>query len=465
MLTEISVSEKASQTMVSMRQAFEAGETRSYLFRRQQLLALQTAIYKYEEEIYTALYQDLKKGREEAYATEIGLLLTELRITLKHLRSWTRSTKVKTNLLNFPSSSKIVRDPLGVVFIIAPWNYPIQLLLMPLIGAIAGGNTVVLKPSELAPACVAVMEKMIKETFADKHISIVTGNGAEIIPALMHSFRFDHVFYTGSTAVGQSIYQLAAEQLVPVTLELGGKCPAVVEKDASLEIAAKRIALGKFLNAGQTCVAPDYLLVHRSVKEQFKIQLKKAIIKFFLPNPAVSSSYGRIINSKRFDTLHGYLSSGNIVFGGGYNRENLFIAPTLIEEVPMEARIMNEEIFGPILPIFYYDNMEDALNLIAQNPSPLAFYLFTRNKSIEEKWTRAVRFGGGCINNTVWHLSNHHLPFGGIGTSGLGAYHGQHSFERFTHAKPILKTPYWLDPSIKYPPFEGKLKWFKKMIK
>jgi len=459
------VSENATLHLVCMRKAFEAGETLSYDYRRQQLLALRDAIHRYEADIYKALYQDLKKSPEEAYATEIGLVLSEIRVTLKHLHKWTKPASVKTNLLNFPSTSKIIRDPLGVVLIIAPWNYPIQLLLMPLVGAIAGGNAVVLKPSELAPASSALMEKMIKEIFSEKHISIVCGDGASTIPALMHHFRFDHLFYTGSTAVGRSIYQHAAKELTPVTLELGGKCPAVVEKDASLEIAAKRIALGKFLNAGQTCVAPDYLLVHHSVKDRFKTELQKAIIKFFSNRPAESGSYGRIINSRRFDTLHAYLSSGKIVFGGEHNRENLFITPTLIEDIPHDAPIMNEEIFGPILPIFYYESMEEALGLISQNPSPLAFYLFSRDRDTEEKWIRQLRFGGGCINNTVWHLSNHHLPFGGIGTSGIGAYHGRHSFDRFTHAKALLKTPFWFDPSIKYPPFEGKLKWFKKMIR
>ncbi|PWU01993.1 MAG: aldehyde dehydrogenase family protein [Bacteroidetes bacterium] len=450
---------------MDLRRSVENGETISYEFRRKQLLLLREAILRYEDEIYDALFQDLRKSREEAYATEIGIVLMEIRHILNNLHKWTRAESVKTNLLNFPSSAKIIRDPLGVVLIIAPWNYPIQLLLMPLVGAIAGGNTVVLKPSELAPACAGLMEKMIKEIFSNNHVAIICGDGAEVIPCLMRKFRFDHVFYTGSTAVGASIYQLAAKQLTPVTLELGGKSPAIIEKDANLEVAARRIALGKFLNAGQTCVAPDYLLVHVSVREKFLEQLKKSVADFFGKNAFTSSSYGRIINSKRFDTLVEYLSAGEVVYGGNHNREELYISPTIMENICPDSTLMSDEIFGPILPVFYYECIEEAAILILKNPTPLALYVFTSNKETEEKWMSRFRFGGGCINNTVWHLSNHHLPFGGIGTSGFGAYHGKHSINRFTHAKPILKTPNWFDPSIKYPPFEGKLKWFKKMIR
>ena len=293
----------AVKELLDMRRTVESGATRSYEYRRHQLVALRDAILQYEEEIYGALYSDLKKSREEAYATEIGMVLMEIRMALKNLRKWTEPVPAKTNLLNFPSSSKIIHDPLGVVFIIAPWNYPVQLLLLPLVGALAGGNTVMLKPSELAPACSALLVKMIREAFSPRHVSILTGDGANTIQPLMQVFRFDHVFYTGSTAVGHIIYQLAARQLVPVTLELGGKNPAVIEKDAHLATAAKRIALGKFLNAGQTCVAPDYLLVHASIKEAFLEKLRESITEFFGADPAQSSSYGRIIHEKRFDAL------------------------------------------------------------------------------------------------------------------------------------------------------------------
>ena len=455
----------AAKELIEMRHSVEDGNTRSIEFRKQMLVSLKDAIVRYEEQIYEALYRDLKKSREEAYATEVGQVLTEIRVTLKNLHKWAEPESVGTNLLNFPSSSKIIRDPLGVVLIIAPWNYPFLLLLKPLVGAIAGGNAVMLKPSELAPASSALLEKIIRETFSPSYVSIVCGDGRETVQPLMEVFRFDHVFYTGSTAVGTIIYQLAAQKLVPVTLELGGKSPAVVERDASLGSAARRIALGKFLNAGQTCVAPDYLLVHRSIKDEFLRKLVNSIFDFYGDCPMDSGSYGRIINEKNFDRLVGYMDEGRVLFGGGNDRKKRFIAPTLMEGVSPDSPLMKEEIFGPLLPVFTFDATDEALELIAANPSPLGFYVFTRDRAVEKKWLNRVRFGGGCVNNTIWQLSNHHLPFGGIGNSGIGAYHGKYSFERFTHAKPVMSTPAWFDPAIKYPPFDGKLKWFKKMIR
>jgi aldehyde dehydrogenase (NAD+) len=451
--------------LLGMRRYVESGCTRSLEFRRQHLLRLRDAILKYEDDIYLALHLDLHKSREEVYATEIGIVLAEIRIALKNLRRWTRDRSVRTNLLNFPSRSRVIRDPLGVVFIIAPWNYPVQLLLAPLVGAIAGGNAVVLKPSELAPATAALMEKMISGVFSPRHVSVVCGEGTRVIAPMMHEFRFDHVFFTGSTAVGNVIYQYAAKKLAPVTLELGGKNPAVVEKDADLAKAARRIALGKFLNAGQTCAAPDYLLLHSSIKDAFLNEFKRCLEEFFGGNPAESRSYGRIVNDRRFEKLTGYLNEGQVILGGGHSAKDRYIAPTVIEGVSLKSEMMREEIFGPILPVFTFGHMLEAKDLIAQNPSPLSFYLFTNNSALEKLWLDSVSFGGGCVNNTLWQLSNHHLPFGGIGSSGIGAYHGKHSFDLFTHAKPVMKTPLWFDPKIKYPPFEGKLKWFKKMIR
>jgi aldehyde dehydrogenase (NAD+) len=455
----------AVHELMLMRTYVNSGATRSYAFRKQQLLLLRDAILENEKEIYAALYQDLKKPAEETYAAEIGMVLMEIRIALKNLRKWSRPESVPTNLLNLPSSSKIIHDPLGVVFIIAPWNYPFQLLILPLVGAIAGGNAVMLKPSELAPATAALLEKMIRRIFPSRYVSIVCGDGALLIPPMIRDFRFDHIFYTGSTEVGKIIYQLAAKQLIPVTLELGGKNPAVIERDADLEIAAKKIAIGKFLNAGQTCVAPDYLLVHSSVRGNFLKKLHEAIIRFYGDDAETGGSYGRIVNEERFDRLVEYLGEGKIAFGGRHDREKLFIAPTILEDIPAGAAMMRQEIFGPLLPVFTYDTMEEALAMIAMNPSPLAFYLFTQNVQTEKQWMESLSFGGGCVNNTLWHLSNHHLPFGGIGNSGMGAYHGKHSFYRFTHAKPVMKTPRWFDPAVKYPPFTGKMKWIKKLIR
>jgi aldehyde dehydrogenase (NAD+) len=455
----------AVKELIEMRRYVDSGATRSYEFRKHQLEALRDAILKYEKDIYEALFKDLKKSPEEAYATEIGLVLTEIRLALKNLSKWTEPTHVRTNLLNFPSSSRIIRDPLGVVMIIGPWNYPFQLMLMPLVGAIAGGNAVLLKPSELAPASAYVLERIIRDIFSKRYISIVLGEGKETIQPLLDLFRFDHVFYTGGTAVGTIIYQLAAQKLVPVTLELGGKNPAVVEKDADLKVAARRIALGKFLNAGQTCVAPDYLLVHESVRERFLEKLYESITEFFGVDPSQSSSYGRIVNGKRFDVLIQMMVGGMKVFGGRYDRKSLYIAPTVLLDIDPDSPIMTEEIFGPVLPVFSFEAMEEALELIGSNPAPLAFYLFTRDATKEDRWLSRVKFGGGCVNNTLWHLSNPQLPFGGVGTSGIGAYHGKHSIERFTHGKPVMKSPGWFDPAIKYPPFEGKLKWYKRMIR
>ena len=451
--------------LLEMRRFADSGTARSYEFRRDHLQKLRDAVLKYEEEIFQALAQDLGKSREEAYATEVGMVLSEIRVALKNLRKWSAAQQVRTNLLNFPSSSWIIHDPLGVVLIVAPWNYPIQLSLLPLVGAIAGGNAILLKPSELAPGCADVVKKIIGEVFAREHVSVLCGEGALVIPPLLRGFRFDHIFFTGNPAVGRTIYELAAERLVPVTLELGGKNPVVVEKDADIATAARRIALGKFINAGQTCAAPDYLLVHADVRNALIKKLKECLNCFFGTNPAESHSYGRIVNSRQFDRLLGYLKDGTILHGGGYSPEERYFAPTLMDGVAHDSRMMQEEIFGPILPVFTFTDMYEAQDLIAQHPAPLSFYLFTQSPALERLWLNGVRFGGGCVNNTLWQLSNHHLPFGGIGNSGIGAYHGKHSFERFTHAKPLMKTPVWFDPGIKYPPFEGKLNWFRKMIR
>ncbi len=449
----------------SMRIYFESGATRSYAFRKSRLLQLKQAVLQHEEEIYTALYTDLKKSREEAYATELGLLLAEINSAIKNLSKWMKPKSAATDLVNLPSSSKIYRDPLGVVLIISPWNYPFQLLLIPLVGAIAGGNCAVLKPSEFAGATASVIGKIISSFFSQEYIHVMPGDGAEIIPAMMQSFRFDHVFYTGSIPVGKIIYQLAAKDLVPVTLELGGKSPAIVESDADIHVAAKRIALGKFINTGQTCIATDYVLVHESIKNEFLEKLKQTINLFYGENKMESEGYGKIINEKRFNKLVSYLSDGNIVFGGRHDKSKLFIEPTIIENVPLNAPLMTEEIFGPILPVLGFNTKQEALAIIQGNPNPLAFYLFTTDSKKEKEWIASVHFGGGCINNTAWHFTNHHIPFGGIGNSGIGAYHGKNTFDTFTHAKPVMKSPLWFDPSIKYPPFKGKLKFFKWFIK
>ena len=454
----------STEQLTAMRAYFETGITQTYTFRKEQLLKLKKAVQDQESALFEALYKDLHKSPEECWITENGFFLTELNNALKHLRNWISPLRVGTNLLNLPSKSYIRAEPLGTVLIISPWNYPFQLLFTPLIGAMAAGNCVVLKPSELAPATAAVMKGIIENNFDSRYLLFAEGDGATVVPDLMNHFVFDHVFYTGSTAVGKIIYQLAAKDLVPVTLELGGKSPCIVEADADIKTAAKRIAMPKFSNAGQMCVAPDYVLVHESVKDALIGELKKSIHSFFGEDAQTSNFFGRIINERHFRRLQKYLANGIVLSGGETDIEDLYIAPTLIEIKDINEPVMQEEIFGPILPIIGFETMPDALGIIKKHPNPLAMYVFTSSKEKENKWLEAVPFGGGCINNASFHLTNHHLPFGGRGGSGMGNYHGRFSFDTFSHKKSVLRTPTWIDPGIKYPPYKGKLNLFKKLI-
>ena len=447
------------------RKFFSTGATRSYAYRREQLKKLKATIEQHEQEIYAALHTDLKKSPEECWVTENGLVLGELNTALNYLKKWMEPESKHTNLLNFPSSSYVLKEPLGVVLIIAPWNYPFNLLIAPLIGAIAAGNCVVLKPSEHAPATAAVMKKMIGAVFPKEYILYVEGDGAGNIPERMNGFRLDQEFLTGSTTIGKEIYKMAAEKLTPVTLELGGKSPCVVEADADIKVAARRIAMTKFSNAGQMCVAPDYILVHASQKDKLVIEIKKALANFFGSDPLQSDNFGKIINERQFDRLTGYLKEGNILHGGETDRSKLYIAPTLVDGVGLENNIMKEEIFGPILPIISFNERQEALHIIEVNKNPLAFYVFTSSGKKEKEWLQDVAFGGGCVNNASLHLTNDALPFGGRGTSGIGKYHGRYSFDTFSHSKALMRSPTWFDPSLKYPPFTGKLKLFKWFIK
>jgi len=452
-------------SLEKMRQYFNSGITRPYAFRKEQLKKLKASILKHEQDLYNALHADLKKSPEESWVTETGMVIAELNAALKNLRGWMRPDRAATNLVNLPSRSRIMKEPLGVVLIIGPWNYPFQLLINPLIGAIAAGNCVVLKPSEFAPATDAVIKKIIEEVFPSEYILYVQGNGAEVIPGMMNNFSFDHVFYTGSTTVGKIIYKMAAERLVPVTLELGGKSPCIVESDANVKVAARRITMTKFSNAGQMCVAPDYVLVHESVKDKFIEAMKETIPQFFTANPEESYNYGKIINEKQFNRIAGYLSSGTKLYGGRTDKEKLFIEPTLLADVSLDAPVMQDEIFGPVLPIIPFTTSAEARAVIDRHPNPLSFYIYTSSRKKENEWLEAVPAGGSCVNNSSWHLTNHHLPFGGRGFSGTGCYHGKYSFDTFSHKKAVMKTPTWFDPNIKYPPFKGKLKLFKWVIR
>jgi len=453
-----------SSNINALKDYFNTGATQTYAFRLLQLERLKKAVMDSEKILYEALHADLKKTDEDAWATEVGFFLSELNHTIKHLQEWMQPKSVATNLVNMPSSSYTIQEPLGVVCIIAPWNYPFQLLFTPLIGAIAGGNCAVLKPSEFAPATAKVMAKIVDDLFPNNYMLYLEGDGATVLPPLLTENRFDHIFYTGSTAVGKIIYKYAAEKLVPVTLELGGKSPAVITADANLRVAARRLASPKFSNCGQMCIAPDYILVPTDLKDKLIKELIIAIQSFYGAEAEASEHYGKIINDKQWLRITSYLSEGEIVYGGKSNREKLFIEPTIMTGIHADAKIMQDEIFGPILPILTYTSKEEALAIIQKNPNPLAFYVFTENKVDEQYWLTNVPSGGACVNNATMHITNHELPFGGRGFSGTGGYHGKLSFDTFTHTKSVLKTPTWIDPSFKYPPYKGKAWLLKRLI-
>jgi aldehyde dehydrogenase (NAD+) len=453
-----------STNINALKDYFNTGATQTYAFRLLQLERLKKAVMDSEKILYEALHADLKKTDEDAWATEVGFFLSELNHTIKHLQEWMQPKSVATNLVNMPSTSYTIQEPLGVVCIIAPWNYPFQLLFTPLIGAIAGGNCAVLKPSEFAPATAKVMAKIVGDLFPNNYMLYLEGDGATVLPPLLTENRFDHIFYTGSTAVGKIIYKYAAEKLVPVTLELGGKSPAVITADANLRVAARRLASPKFSNCGQMCIAPDYILVPTDLKDKLIKELIIAIQSFYGVDAEASEHYGKIINDKQWLRITSYLSEGEIIYGGKSNREKLFIEPTIMTGVHADAKIMQDEIFGPILPILTYTSKEEALAIIQKNPNPLAFYVFTENKADEQYWLTNVPSGGACVNNATMHITNHELPFGGRGFSGTGGYHGKLSFDTFTHTKSVLKTPTWIDPSFKYPPYKGKAWLLKRLI-
>jgi len=450
----------------SKRAYFDLGNTRGYEFRLARLRELKIAIKTHEEEILSALYADMHKPKMEAFTSEIGIMYAEINHAIKHLRRWMKPQRISTPMVLHPSSSRIYAEPLGVVLIIGPWNYPFQLLLAPLVGAIAAGNCAVIKPSDNTKHTAAVVEKLIKATFSSNYISVVQGPGAMVGPMLIERFRFDHIFFTGSPGVGKQIMSMASEHLTPVTLELGGKSPAIVHSDANLEVSAKRLVWAKFFNAGQTCVAPDYLLVQKDVKATFIELLVKNIKVFYGDNPVESESLTHIVNDRRFATLLGLMQEGTIIHGGGNNSGTRFIEPTLICDVTLDSKIMQEEIFGPILPILTYDSIEEVVPIIRKNRYPLALYLFTDSKKVADFILGSVEFGGGAINNALIHLANSDLPFGGVGNSGMGSYHGKRSFDALSHQKSILKTSTFFDPSLRYAPYtESKLTWARRFFR
>lgn len=445
------------------REFFQTGKTRELSFRLKQLKILRQAVLAYEGEIIEALEKDLQKSPFEGYATEVGIILDELRYFIKNLPTWVKPKRVKTPIYHFLSSSKIYYEPYGVSLIISPWNYPFQLSIAPLIGSIGAGNCSLVKPSPESTQTSLVLQKMIGDFFADEYVAVVLG-GKEVNTALLAE-KFDYIFFTGSVFVGKVVMAAASKHLTPVTLELGGKSPCIVDREANLELAAKRIAWGKFLNAGQTCVAPDYLLVSPEIKDQLLSLLQRFIKDFYGDQPLNNNEYPRIINEKHFQRLRKLLEKGKIICGGEHHLPTLKIAPTIIDQITWDDPVMQEEIFGPILPVLEYDNLAEVIQRVNSRPKPLALYLFSTSRQNQQKILENISFGGGCINDTIIHLATPYLPFGGVGDSGLGGYHGQASFQTFSHQKSLLKKSNLFDLDLRYPPYKGKLKLLKKIMK
>ncbi|HCZ0234843.1 TPA: aldehyde dehydrogenase [Staphylococcus aureus] len=444
---------------------FNTQQTKDISFRKEQLKKLSKAIKSYESDILEALYTDLRKNKVEAYATEIGITLKSIKNARKELKNWTKTKNVDTPLYLFPTKSYIKKEPYGTVLIIAPFNYPFQLVFEPLIGAIAAGNTAIIKPSELTPNVARVIKRLINETFDANYIEVIEG-GIEETQTLIH-LPFDYVFFTGSENVGKIVYQAASENLVPVTLEMGGKSPVIVDETANIKVASERICFGKFTNAGQTCVAPDYILVHESVKDDLITALSKTLREFYGQNIQQSPDYGRIVNLKHYHRLTSLLNSEqmNIVFGGHSDEDERYIEPTLLDHVTSDSAIMQEEIFGPILPILTYQSLDEAIAFIHQRPKPLSLYLFSEDENATQRVINELSFGGGAINDTLMHLANPKLPFGGVGASGMGRYHGKYSFDTFTHEKSYIFKSTRLESGVHLPPYKGKFKYIKAFFK
>ena len=442
---------------------FQSGATRSLEFRRDQLRKLHDALVTRESALIAALHSDLRKSPTEAYATEIGLLLSEIRHAVRHLPVWMKPRRRRAPLVAWPARGFVRPEPYGVALIVGPWNYPLQLLLAPLVGAMAAGNCAVLKPSEFAPHTAAAIGELIGAAFSPEYLTLVPGE-REVAEALLRE-KFDVIFFTGSTQVGRSVMTAAARHLTPVTLELGGKCPCLVCADAPMETTARRIVWGKFMNAGQTCVAPDFVVVDRHVRDRFMEAMKQALHEFYGDDPRKSSDYGRIINRKHFDRLTSYLTSGHVVHGGQQDAGDLYVAPTILTDVPTDAPVMQEEIFGPILPVAEFDQIEEALGLLRDRPTPLALYLFSKDQRTQERVLAVTRSGGVCINDTVTHMVGKDLPFGGLGDSGLGAYHGKASFDCFTHRRSVLRRSFAFDPKLRYPPPRVPLGTLKRALR
>ena len=456
-----------SQIVARQREFFLSGKTLDVGFRIEALNRLRDALRSHEKQINDALYADLRKSPFETYMTETGMVLDEIRHELRHVRSWARIKKVKTPLAQFPSRSFIVPEPYGVVLIMSPWNYPLQLCLEPLVGAIAAGNTAVVKPSAYAPETSSCVAAIIQETFEPDYVAVVQG-GRKENEALLDE-KFDYIFFTGSVAVGKLVMKKASEHLTPVSLELGGKSPVIVDASANMEIAARRLAFGKYLNAGQTCVAPDYLLIEKGLKDRFLPLVVKAIKEFF-PDADYSES-PVIVNGKHFDRVTSLIRDGikvgdKVYHGGNADQGTRFIEPTILDNVTFDSPIMQQEIFGPVLPVIEYESLDWAIDRIRERPRPLALYLFSNDKAVQDRILGSVPYGGGCINDTIIHLATSNMGFGGVGESGMGSYHGRKSFDTFTHYKSIVSKSNLIDLPMRYHPYSGsKLGMIKRFLK
>ena len=450
-----------TEILQSQKTFFNSHKTKDLSFRKTQLKKLKNLIKKHENQLYEAIYKDFGKSEFETFGTEISFIYKDIDYYLKNLNSLAKPKKVKTNIVNQLGSSKIYREPLGNCLVIGAWNYPYQLTLTPVVAAIAAGNTCIIKPSELPENTMKAMAQLINENFDSAFLYVVEGGVEETTEIL--KLRFDKIFFTGSPRVGKIVYQAAAEHLTPVTLELGGKSPAFITENADLEVAARRIVWGKFINAGQTCIAPDYLYVQENIKSKFiEILLSEIKKRNYHEN---AEHFCKIINERNFDRLEKLINREKLIFGGETHREKRYISPTVLDHVTWEDAVMQEEIFGPILPILTYKNLDEAIQKVIEGEKPLSAYIFSNNAKEQTKILEKLSFGGGCINDTLMHISNHHLPFGGVGNSGLGNYHGKFGFDSFSHQKAILDKSIYLEPELKYPPYtDGKLKILKKLL-
>ncbi|MBT4246568.1 MAG: aldehyde dehydrogenase [Flavobacteriaceae bacterium] len=442
---------------------FNSRKTLNINFRIQLLKSLKKEIELNEKEIENALNKDLGKSNGESYLTEIWFVYSEIKIALKNIKKWVKRKPIRSSLLNFPSSDFIVPEPYGNTLHISPWNYPFQLSIAPLVGAIAAGNTVLLKPSEYSINTSIILEKILAKVFDDGFVKVVQG-GPEVASKLLE-FKWNYIFFTGSITVGKIVAQQAAKHLTPVTLELGGKNPCVIDETASIKVTAKRIVWGKFTNCGQTCIAPDFLIVNRKIKEKLIKEIINQLSLAYSNKPIESIEYGRIISEKHMNYLSSLLEDQKILYGGHFDIEKKYFEPTIIEINNFDSKLMKEEIFGPILPIVEYDNFKEVDEIIKRYTHPLAMYIFTKNIAFGKKFLESYPFGGGAINDTVVHIANDRLPFGGVGSSGMGKYHGKSTFETFSHYKPYISRPLWIDPPLRYPPFKNKINFMKKILK